>query len=66
MKIVGITACPTGIAHTYITKKKIIEARLHYFSNTRLFLLLNKLYTLGVTFISFVFSFGHAHGLILE
>ena len=26
MKIVGITACPTGIAHTYITKKKIIEA----------------------------------------
>lgn len=26
MKIVGITACPTGIAHTYITKKKILEA----------------------------------------
>ena len=22
MKIVGITACPTGIAHTYITKKR--------------------------------------------
>lgn len=26
MKIVGITACPTGIAHTYITKKKILGA----------------------------------------
>ncbi len=26
MKIVGITACPTGIAHTYITRKKILEA----------------------------------------
>ena len=26
MMIVGITACPTGIAHTYITKKKILEA----------------------------------------
>lgn len=26
MRIVGITACPTGIAHTYITKKKILEA----------------------------------------
>lgn len=26
MKIVGITACPTGIAHTYITKKKILDA----------------------------------------
>lgn len=26
MNIVGITACPTGIAHTYITKKKILEA----------------------------------------
>lgn len=26
MKIVGITACPTGIAHTYITKEKLIEA----------------------------------------
>lgn len=26
MKIVGITACPTGIAHTYITKKKILNA----------------------------------------
>ena len=26
MKIVGITACPTGIAHTYITKKKILQA----------------------------------------
>lgn len=33
MKIVGITACPTGIAHTYITKKKLIktaEARGHH------------------------------------
>ncbi|WP_288735684.1 PTS fructose transporter subunit IIB [uncultured Enorma sp.] len=26
MKIVGITACPTGIAHTYITKQKLIDA----------------------------------------
>ncbi len=26
MNIVGITACPTGIAHTYITKKKLIQA----------------------------------------
>lgn len=26
MNIVGITACPTGIAHTYITKKKIIDS----------------------------------------
>ena len=26
MRIVGITACPTGIAHTYITKQKIVEA----------------------------------------
>ena len=26
MNIVGITACPTGIAHTYITKKKILNA----------------------------------------
>lgn len=26
MNIVGITACPTGIAHTYITKKKILDA----------------------------------------
>ena len=26
MKIVGITACPTGIAHTYITKQRLIEA----------------------------------------
>lgn len=26
MKIVGITACPTGIAHTYITKEKLIAA----------------------------------------
>ena len=26
MKIVGITACPTGIAHTYITKQKLVEA----------------------------------------
>lgn len=26
MKIVGITACPTGIAHTYITKEKLIGA----------------------------------------
>lgn len=26
VKIVGITACPTGIAHTYITKKKIEDA----------------------------------------
>ena len=26
MKIVGVTACPTGIAHTYITKQKILEA----------------------------------------
>jgi len=26
MKIVGITACPTGIAHTYITRQKIIDA----------------------------------------
>lgn len=26
MNIVGITACPTGIAHTYITKQKLIDA----------------------------------------
>ena len=26
MKIVGIKACPTGIAHTYITKKKILDS----------------------------------------
>lgn len=26
MKIVGVTACPTGIAHTYITRMKILEA----------------------------------------
>ena len=26
MKIVGITACPTGIAHTYITRQKILDA----------------------------------------
>lgn len=26
MRIVGITACPTGIAHTYITKQKLIDA----------------------------------------
>lgn len=26
MRIVGITACPTGIAHTYITKQKILNA----------------------------------------
>ncbi len=26
MKIVGITACPTGIAHTYITREKLMEA----------------------------------------
>ncbi len=26
MKIVGITACPTGIAHTYITKEKLEAA----------------------------------------
>lgn len=26
MKIVGVTACPTGIAHTYITRQKIVDA----------------------------------------
>ena len=26
MNIVGITACPTGIAHTYITKEKLETA----------------------------------------
>lgn len=26
MKIVGVTACPTGIAHTYITKQRIVDA----------------------------------------
>lgn len=26
MNIVGITACPTGIAHTYITKEKLEAA----------------------------------------
>ena len=46
--------------HLYaVSNEHIFLQRLHYFSNTRLFLLLNKLYTLGVTFISFVFSFGH-------
>lgn len=29
MKIVGITACPTGIAHTYMTRKKLIKAAEH-------------------------------------
>ncbi|MGO1368677.1 MAG: PTS fructose transporter subunit IIB [Senegalia sp. (in: firmicutes)] len=26
MKIVAVTACPTGIAHTYIAKEKLIKA----------------------------------------
>lgn len=26
MKIVSVTACPTGIAHTYITREKILNA----------------------------------------
>lgn len=26
MKIVGVTACPTGIAHTYITRQRILDA----------------------------------------
>lgn len=26
MKIVGISACVAGIAHTYIAKKKLIQA----------------------------------------
>lgn len=30
MKIVGITACTAGIAHTYLVKEKLINAAEHF------------------------------------